>query len=811
MTSAALARLGRMTPAEIQWRVGSAFRNGCQRAMAAVRPSIWDRMAIREAIADPSEIEYAIRSADWIEAHRALSRQIVEAPQRFVIAPSMRTSLGERIVRAFPRSAEEAKAGADRIADGAFDLLGYRGLRFDRSNGAIDWHYDPVSGRRAPADLFWSAVPFLDPACGDHKVIWELNRHQYWMVLGRAFWLTGDSRYRTLAIAHLESWMSANPPLVGANWASMLELAFRSLSWIWALHFFCDERIDDQSPWVVDLLVGLDRQLDHVERNLSRYFSPNTHLLGEALALYVAGRSLPLLASSARRTSVGRSVLIDEIDRQIGHDGGYLERSTHYHRYALDFYTLALVVARITNDTTAIATFVDAVDRLAHAARVLADDNGVLPHIGDDDGGGTMPMAGRRCDDVRDSLWSASVLLDKPELRIGPCVEEPHWLLAHGMFDPALRRSGETASATLGVPPSTALPETGYYVSRSRDAHIVIDAGPHGFMNGGHAHADALSLTLTLRGTPLLIDPGTGCYTTDPQLRDRLRSSALHNTIAVDGRPQSTPAGPFSWAQTANATVHCWRTNRAFDYLDASHDGYAAVSITHRRHVLVCHDDVVIVADLVTAADSERHDIHAYWHLGPDWNARVMAGSRVALERDGERVTLLTTAAQVDVFCGDADAGEPQVGWHAPVYGCLEPAPTLRCAVSASAPCWLVSVFAIGANVPQGLRIVSSVHAGGAPALAMWIDREQSTDFLAIANSAGPEDAAARREWSTAGFTSDARVLFCSAAADSNRVAMVDGSFVRGSGDRPFDVNVPTLAPHLSMAMAPSDSARREA
>ncbi len=45
----------------------------------------------------------------------------------------------------------------------------------------------------------------------------------------------------------------------------------------------------------MDLLLALDRQLAHIEQNLSHYFSPNTHLLGEALALYVAGRALPML------------------------------------------------------------------------------------------------------------------------------------------------------------------------------------------------------------------------------------------------------------------------------------------------------------------------------------------------------------------------------------------------------------------------------------------------------------------------------------------------------------------------------------
>ncbi len=137
----------------------------------------------------------------------------------------------------------------------------------------------------------------------------------------------------------------------GINWASMLELALRSLSWIWALELFVEPAAGgdrattqpiDAQPWLVDLLLGLDRQLHLVEQNLSTYFSPNTHLLGEALALYVAGRTLPELRRAPAWAELGRRILIEEMSRQISPDGGHVERSFHYHRYTLDFYLLAL-------------------------------------------------------------------------------------------------------------------------------------------------------------------------------------------------------------------------------------------------------------------------------------------------------------------------------------------------------------------------------------------------------------------------------------------------------------------------------------
>src|SRR5205814_1165102 len=163
----------------------------------------------------------------------------------------------------------------------------------------------------------------------------------------------------------------ANPPLMGINWASMLELGLRSISWVWALNFFAEDHADTQ-PWIVDLLIALDRQLAHVEQNLSYYFSPNTHLLGEALALYVCGQALPELKASRRRAETGRRILIAEIGRQILSDGGHCERSAHYHRYALDFYLLAFVVARLTGDDPAGTAFQGAVGPPAPAALLPA-------------------------------------------------------------------------------------------------------------------------------------------------------------------------------------------------------------------------------------------------------------------------------------------------------------------------------------------------------------------------------------------------------------------------------------------------------
>ena len=787
-----LRRIAAMDRSELAWRLGEAARTLADRATAAASPPRWNRRALLRVLAPDASLQpvRAAASAEhWQEAHSALARHFGSGPQRFAIAPGLRRELAARINHEFPDARRQAGIRAERIVDGTYNLLGYEGLRFGGSGARVDWHYDPVHDRRPPFG-FWSTVPYLSPESGDHKIIWELNRHQHFLALGRGYWLTGERRFRAAAIEELSGWLPANPPLMGINWASMLELAFRTLSWTWAINFFAEEDTADATPWLVDLVVALDRQLTHVEQHLSYYFSPNTHLLGEALALYVSGRSLPALRRSARREGAGRSILLAEIGRQIAADGGHCERSTHYHRYTLDFYLLALIVARITGDRPAAEAFEGAVARLAFAARLLADDRGRVPHFGDDDGGAALLLTGRAVDDLGDSLAVAAALIGRSDLRVGPAPEEAFWLLAHPTLAPALdavRRPGACAAMA-----SAALPDTGYFVSRSEIHHLVIDGGAHGYSNGGHAHADALSMTMSVCGVPLLVDPGTGVYTSEPTVRDWFRSSPMHNTLTLDGESQSTPAGPFHWARIANAAAWRWRANAGFDYFDGVHDGYRPAE--HRRRVLALHGDLVVVADLVTGRGAHRADVH--WHIDPSWQVRL-AARRALFLGPGGRAEFVASHGQVELFNADSESG---LGWQAPVYGRIETASTLRIRTTGTSPAWIFSVFGLDpANEVQAVEMVPVWSEAGQlrQAAGLRITRAAAIDHVLLVEPA-PDAAGC---WRLAQFETDARVLFCRTGShgEVTRLAFVDGSLVRVADRRRLQLTLPREVPDLHL------------
>ena len=725
-----LSRIRQLTFEEARWRTRELVATLRDRIRFRIRRPAWPHTSDSSTAAD-------------------VIRRLHEGQSRCVIDPRRAAVVREAIASRFPNASADAAMRGNRLLGNQHDLLGYRGLTIS------DWHTDPVHHRRAPL-VCWAEVAYLDPSIGDHKIIWELNRHQYWLELGRAYWLTGDSRYARAISDQLESWLEANPPLTGINWASMLEIGLRTISWTMAIHFLALN--DDVRFPTARCLVALERQLMHVEEHLSYYFSPNTHLTGEALALYVVGHAFPELDSSGRWVETGRRILIREIDRQILRDGGHVERSMHYQRYTLDFYLLALLTARRAGDVDAEHAFAGAAARLADFTYGIADADGRLPLIGDDDGGMLWPVTGRDCSDVRDSLATAAVALNRPHLAPWGLQEESFWMATPEAIAYVNDR-GDREPVERAAPRSQTFPDAGYVVMRSEHDHAVLDAGAHGYMNGGHAHADALSMTLSIGGRPLLIDPGTATYTMDPRLRNRMRGSLNHNTVCLDGKPQSIPAGPFHWSTAAHARLQGSRHNACLDWVEATHNGYAPVQ--HRRSVIRADGSGWLVVDEMRGThvgdDSDAiHSAATHWHLHPGWMPRDEGMGMVRVTHlEGAEAWLLFDAGDLSLVHGDQESG---LGWYAPVYGTLLPTWSVRVTRRMQLPFSMLSWIDVATahSAPNLQRITANADPHGGAIAARVVNGDFASVYLIRPGEPSSRDG---RACGTLDYQTDARVL----------------------------------------------------
>lgn len=649
-------------------------------------------------------------------------------PTRFfegVTSEQMPSLFADRL----PGAREQAIAAADAICGKRFDLLGYQGLYF---GDPVDWHLDPISGRRAPL-VHWSEINIIDPVSGgDPKVISELNRHQWLIRLGQAYWLTEDERYAETFIEYIREWMQANPPGVGINWASSLEVALRLISWCWALFLF--RRSKALSPrFFLTMLEGIWMHATRVERYLSYYFAPNTHLTGEALGLFYAGIAFPELRQAARWRKLGAQILVEQIKRQVLPDGVYFEQTTCYQRYTVETYLQFLILAS-RNGLTVPTDVEERVQRMLDFLVAIRRIDGSIPQIGDADGGWLLPLATRAADDFRAVFATAAALLGRSDCAwaAGGLAPEIAWLLgAAGM---------KAFEALRPAPPATAasrlFADGGYAVMQSGwegCAHqVIFDVGPLASpVSGAHGHADLLSIQCSFFGEPYLVDPGTYCYTANPHWRNFFRGTAAHNTVMVDREEQAFPAGPFGWKALPRPRLRRWLSTEAYDFADAAHDAYRRLPdpVVHRRRVLFMKSRswVVVVDDLEGKAE---HRVELRFQIAPvpvtvdtlPWIKACGHGGRVLLLRAFAGVEL-----KAQVLEGELD---PIQGWVSHDYGLREPAPVLIYSAVAPFPIRIVTVLVPAENEKSCPPMISPLMGEGLGPMGLVLGEGQEVILI---------------------------------------------------------------------------------
>lgn len=711
-----LKRLGDMRPAEMIIRTRQALAKRLERAGMFGNPAYQPGVSAGLTYKDGPPFSGTSGGAAIQAGHdgvRETDRAIFERFRETASNPffegatnaQTRTLLETRV----PEAREHVMALAESACRGRFDLLGYPQLYF---GDPVDWHLDPVAGRRSPL-VHWSRIDPLDPGTvGDSKIVWELNRHQWLIGLGQAYRYTADERYGEIFAARVRAWMQANPLGMGINWASSLEAALRLISWCWALFLFRGSRALSAELFV-DMRTWIRVHARHVERYLSHYFSPNTHLTGEALGLFYAGTVFPEFDEAGRWRESGARILIEQIERQVLPDGVYFEQSTCYQRYTTEIYLHFLILA--ARQGHAVPESVgERVQRMLDFMLAISRPDGSMPQIGDTDGGSLLPLVRRAPDDLRGVFATAAAFFARPDYAwaAGGVTPELLWLLGPGglkAFD-ALRPAPPVTA------PSRPFMHGGYAVMRSgwdRQAHqLIFDTGPLGCpISGGHGHADLLSIQCALFGEPCLADPGTYGYTTEPQWRDYFRGSAAHSTVTVDGLNQAAPDGPFKWRQRPRARLRRWVSTDSFDLADADHDAYHRLPdrVTHRRRVFFAKPRYWMVVDDLEGKAEHRIDLR--FQFAPMTVKLCPDGWVLARSSTGRECRLLVSATaplKTNLVMGEH---KPIQGWISPDYGWRDPAPAVVYSAMSRLPLRMVTLI-FPADTPFALPAAAAISMG---------------------------------------------------------------------------------------------------
>lgn len=650
-----LARLAAMNPTEMAHRIREKWYGLRER-----RSSWSDRVTPESA-------------GGTVSSERVLS--VLRGPGGLasVLLPAeSRASLSAAYREFFPGREDKLCEIADQICSGTVRLFG-QAVSFP--GGHIDWHIDWATGEHFPLDFYRKIRKLGAAQKSDLKRVWETNRQQFLVTLGQAYFLTGCERYAESALDQIDSWIEANPPYRGVNWIEALEVSLRLCSWIWTLALVAD------TPALTGkrgerILGSIQTQRVFIERHLSTYSSPNTHLLGEAMGLFLVGCALEQPADSGASVSRAKEILEAQLDRQLAPDGSHREQSAYYHAYATDMYLLSTVIG-LRKGTNFSAEWTSRLQQMCEYLTALSCPNGALSRFGDDDGGRNLRLAEEDYYRPLSLHAIAASLFERGEFKSSSDIapEEVFWLLgAQGVRRfLALPNRGDASRPAQ-------FPDAGFSVLGSGPTPsrfwLACLGKPMGMMTAGHSHAAPLSFELCVDGMSIVTDPGTYSYQPTLPWRDFFRVGVSHNVLQLEGVEEFVPDGPFNWRDKdllvplpiVPASPN--RLEMGYTGRDRSGRGYS-----HTRIFSFPSPVELRMEDQIGGSGSQR--VRLWFHFTPECEVSP-AGDDGFLVRRGHVELSISARAPVSlsgkIWKGSDD---PIAGWHSPRYGTKIPAPAL--------------------------------------------------------------------------------------------------------------------------------------
>jgi hypothetical protein len=512
------------------------------------------------------------------------------------------------------------------ILAGRWKAFGHLELQVDDPPA---WHKDYLAGKDLATKESAFGLNHRElPDGADIKLIWELSRWHQLVRLAMAGFALGDERAALKCIEWLADWVRRNPPYCGWNWTSALEVGMRlvQFTWIDALLNSASGILDGRD--VNPLLAQIRREIlpAHVWfawRYRSFGSSANNHLIGELAGLILAIARWPELSRWANSLDALHKLWEREVLAQFAEDGGNKEQALSYHLFSWEFcwQTRAALLAAGHEISP------DVEERLRLAARFFwAVQVRREPwDYGDSDNAFVSPFFVSE----RSALIEWRDWLSRSTTHAGAALD--YWLGDPPQFSPPLGR-GEPPHA---VPSNDwwIYPGTGCATCELGFWWLRWDLSPLGYLKtAAHGHLDALHLSIWFDGAAIVVDPGTGAYYADPNLRTWLASRDAHNGPSPALWSHPVRLGSFLWSKQHEAPR--WNAD---DRGGLAADWRLANGSICRRVIRLGKQDGWQVEDSLESWTGTA-DFGVRWQFAPGVYLKLLSERRLLVKRDNVSV-----------------------------------------------------------------------------------------------------------------------------------------------------------------------------
>jgi hypothetical protein len=390
-------------------------------------------------------------------------------------------------------------ACADDFVNNCFSVLGSPKKQYS----SIPWHTDiRLQAMDFAADCTFDATLYYkdvviqsgkDSFIKDIKVPWELSRLQHFFVLGYAYNKTNNEIYAQTFANHYNDWLENNSFLLGPNWVCPMDVGIRAVNLIWALSLFKESKTLS-AEFLEKITTSLYDHLYYLEHNWEIYddLRSSNHYLSDLIGYFYLCYFFNNLSGIRQRAHWCYQELLKEFEKQIFEDGSDYEGSTSYHMLITEifyhFYMLGKKMGFVFEQK-----FIDRFHAMFSFIDWCTPEKSTCPiSIGDNDSGKLLYYG----------LGSA---------------------LIESLKKPAKNNQIDFKDFGLSIIKTDE-------VHASLRHHVFQDRQP-----SGHFHNDYASVTLSVNGVPLFVDPGSYIYTPSAQWRNHFRSVKTHNTFYLKG------------------------------------------------------------------------------------------------------------------------------------------------------------------------------------------------------------------------------------------------------------------------------------
>ena len=416
-----------------------------------------------------------------------------------------------------------------QVAENAIEgkIRAFSSIELDYGN-PINWHINPITGIETDKDIKWYRISDFDSIRGDIKVIWEASRLTHFFYFARAYIITKDKKYYEAFSSQLNGWIENNTYSLGANYKCGQEATLRMINALIVYSVFEAYGFTEEN----DVLNLTELIKGSYKKVLSNFFYAhkcikNNHTLSEIIGLIIGAWCCGDIVSLKK----AYQLMDKEIEKQFTQEGGYIQHSFNYQRFALQLMELLLKISKVTGVNLS-RNSVELIKKSALLMYHLQDETGDVPNYGSNDGALIFPVTACNYRDY------------KPVINTIYVITQGERLYEHGNHDEEILWFTNETPDKLPLSGICKKPvgykESGLYSFRHNGGFLMLVLNDFKTRPG---QMDQMHIDLWHKGINILCDSGSYSYATD--IGREMALTAAHNTVKVDCKEQMNKHDPF--------------------------------------------------------------------------------------------------------------------------------------------------------------------------------------------------------------------------------------------------------------------------